>query len=59
PAGQRIRQMLHDPDTYPSPSTFDPTRYLATPAQADPRGAACFGFGRRICPGRELTEALQ
>jgi len=49
-------QMLNDPKTYPSPSTFDPMRYLTTPPQADPR-TACFGFGRRVCPGRELAEA--
>ncbi|KAJ6537204.1 OrdA protein, partial [Mycena vulgaris] len=45
--------MLNDPATYPSPSTFDPTRY---PAQRDPR-SLCFGFGRRVCPGKELAEA--
>ncbi|KAJ7142696.1 cytochrome P450 [Mycena epipterygia] len=49
--------MLNDPETYPSPSTFDPTRHLGTPApQRDPR-TLCFGFGRRVCPGRELAEA--
>ncbi|KAJ7105898.1 cytochrome P450 [Mycena epipterygia] len=48
--------MLNDPEIYPSPSTFDPTRYLATPPQRDPR-TLCFGFGRRVCPGRELAEA--
>ncbi|KAJ7445544.1 cytochrome P450 [Mycena galericulata] len=48
--------MLNDSNIYPSPFTFDPTRYLTTPAQADPR-SVCFGFGRRVCPGRELAEA--
>lgn len=48
--------MLNDPELYPWPSTFDPTRYLTTPAQRDPR-TLCFGFGRRVCPGRELAEA--
>ncbi|KAJ7841198.1 cytochrome P450 [Mycena olivaceomarginata] len=47
--------MLNDPETYPSPATFDPTRYLATVPQRDPR-TICFGFGRRACPGRELAE---
>ncbi|KAJ7744056.1 cytochrome P450 [Mycena maculata] len=49
-------QMSNDPAVYPSPSTFDPTRHLVTPAQREPR-TTCFGFGRRVCPGRELAEA--
>ncbi|KAJ7473585.1 cytochrome P450 [Mycena galericulata] len=48
--------MLNDANIYPSPFTFDPARYLTTPAQPDPRNV-CFGFGRRVCPGRELAEA--
>ncbi|KAJ7483563.1 cytochrome P450 [Mycena latifolia] len=48
--------MLNDPKTYPAPATFDPARHLAAPAQRDPR-TICFGFGRRVCPGRELAEA--
>ncbi|KAJ7196390.1 cytochrome P450 [Mycena pura] len=47
--------MLNDPETYPSPSTFDPTRHLTHPPQRDPR-RTCFGFGRRVCPGQELAE---
>ncbi|KAJ7097381.1 cytochrome P450 [Mycena epipterygia] len=47
--------MLHDPEIYPSPFTFDPTRHLGAQAQRDPR-TLCFGFGRRVCPGRELAE---
>lgn len=51
--------ILHDPVTYPEPFNFDPERFIAGPgkdAQRDPRGA-CFGFGRRICPGMFLAEA--
>ncbi|KAJ7200845.1 cytochrome P450 [Mycena pura] len=47
--------MLNDPETYPSPSTFDPERHLTNPPQRDPR-QICFGFGRRVCPGQELAE---
>ncbi|KAJ7662506.1 cytochrome P450 [Mycena rosella] len=49
------RNMLHDPETYPVPETFDPERHLARPAQRDPR-TFCFGFGRRVCPGQEFAE---
>lgn len=48
--------MLHDPEVYIDPHTFEPARFLgATPAR-DPAELA-FGFGRRICPGRELAQA--
>jgi cytochrome P450 len=47
--------MLNDPETYPSPATFDPTRHLGKTTQRDPR-SICWGFGRRVCPGRELAE---
>ncbi|KAF9050853.1 cytochrome P450 [Hymenopellis radicata] len=52
-------QILHDPDVYPDPLEFDPTRHMPSPGkevQRDPRHA-CFGFGRRICPGLHLAEA--
>ncbi|KAJ7036174.1 cytochrome P450 [Mycena alexandri] len=48
--------MLHDAETYPEPAAFRPERYLGTPTQRDPR-TIVFGFGRRVCPGRELAEA--
>lgn len=51
--------MLHDPEVYPDPHTFDPTRHIPAPGkeiQRDPRHA-CFGFARRICVGVNLAEA--
>ncbi|KAJ3485041.1 hypothetical protein NLI96_g5232 [Meripilus lineatus] len=44
-----IWKFLHDPDVYPNPFVFDPTRHLYSeghPPQRDPRELA-FGFGRR------------
>ncbi|GJE96382.1 cytochrome P450 [Phanerochaete sordida] len=51
--------MLHDPAMYPSPTSFDPDRFMLAGADAlDARVRepdAAFGFGRRICPGRHLA----
>jgi cytochrome P450 len=54
------RGILHNPDDYPDPERFNPERYLASdgsldPSVRDPR-TACFGFGRRICPGRHFAD---
>ncbi|KZT28780.1 cytochrome P450 [Neolentinus lepideus HHB14362 ss-1] len=49
-------KFLHDPKTYADPMTFNPDRFLGSQPEHDPR-EYCFGFGRRICPGRHLAEA--
>jgi cytochrome P450 len=57
--------ILHNAEDYPEPETFNPERFLLTnadgslsmnPAVKDPQ-TACFGFGRRICPGRHVAHA--
>ncbi|KAJ7044390.1 cytochrome P450 [Mycena alexandri] len=49
--------ILHDKDMYPDPHSFKPERFLLdgklNPAIRDPDAA--FGFGRRICPGRNMA----
>ncbi|KIJ50984.1 hypothetical protein M422DRAFT_159164 [Sphaerobolus stellatus SS14] len=54
-------KMLHDPETYPDPYVFRPERFIPdttgrTP-ERDPSITGSFGFGRRICAGRNLAEA--
>ncbi|EIM80788.1 cytochrome P450 [Stereum hirsutum FP-91666 SS1] len=53
-----IWALMHDPDVYPDPDTFEPERYLQsrtnTP-QPDPRKYV-FGFGARVCPGSQFAE---
>ncbi|EPQ54805.1 cytochrome P450 [Gloeophyllum trabeum ATCC 11539] len=51
-----IWKMLHDPKTYANPMVFNPSRFLGEKPELDPR-EYCFGFGRRVCPGRNLAEA--
>jgi len=54
----------HNPDDYPSPDTFDPSRYIdskfgtATTSEADPwrRPSYAFGAGRRVCAGQRMAE---
>ncbi|KAH6906695.1 cytochrome P450 98A3 [Coprinopsis sp. MPI-PUGE-AT-0042] len=60
--------IMHDPEIFEDPLEFKPERYLMrdpfthqtkiNPGVLDPESAA-FGYGRRICPGRHLSnEAL-
>ncbi|KAH7097919.1 cytochrome P450 [Auriculariales sp. MPI-PUGE-AT-0066] len=55
-----IWRIMHDPQVYPDPHTFNPGRYLngeTNPSlNPDPR-ASIFGHGRRACPGRHLADA--
>ncbi|KAG5717253.1 O-methylsterigmatocystin oxidoreductase [Termitomyces sp. T112] len=54
--------ILHDPDLYPDPYTFDPERFvspqptsLSKSRQPDPK-TYVFGFGGRRCPGVIFAE---
>ncbi|CAL1703245.1 unnamed protein product [Somion occarium] len=51
--------ILHDPAQYPHPYMFKPERYLnpdgTLNADMPDPSVACFGFGRRLCPGRFLS----
>jgi cytochrome P450 len=55
-----LEGMLHDPQTYQDPYTFNPSRFLPAvsgrPAELDPH-AIGFGFGRRICSGMKVADA--
>ncbi|KZV73582.1 cytochrome P450 [Peniophora sp. CONT] len=50
--------MLHDPAVYADPHEFKPERFIAHGSRsAEPNPRLCFfGFGRRICPGRQLAD---
>ncbi|OSD03845.1 cytochrome P450 [Trametes coccinea BRFM310] len=56
-----IWKMSQDPSVYPEPQKFRPDRWLEMSPQAvelaNPRKIV-FGFGRRICPGREFADNL-
>ncbi|KAF8915153.1 cytochrome P450 [Mucidula mucida] len=47
--------ITHDPEMYPDPFKFDPTRHLGDAPQVNPFKFT-FGFGRRVCPGQHFAE---
>ncbi|KAI0040055.1 cytochrome P450 [Auriscalpium vulgare] len=54
--------ILRDPETYPNPEAFIPERFLTDDGllkdNCDLALAPAFGFGRRVCPGRHLADAV-
>jgi hypothetical protein len=48
------RYMLHDPQVYDDPHTFNPSRFLGPQPEPDPQQV--WSVGRRVCPGRFLAE---
>ncbi|KAH9966199.1 cytochrome P450 [Lactifluus volemus] len=52
--------ILHDPEVYADPETFKPERFLTDDGKKvieDPLLMYAFGYGRRICPGRDLVDS--
>ncbi|KAF7310971.1 Cytochrome P450 [Mycena chlorophos] len=47
--------ILHDPEIYPDPDTFNPWRYGDQQGGRNPFPDPAFGFGRRFCPGKHLA----
>ena len=52
------RAILHDPAVYSEPDAFKPERFLNEDGnlREDSVISSAFGYGRRVCPGRYLTE---
>ncbi|EJD08416.1 cytochrome P450 [Fomitiporia mediterranea MF3/22] len=50
-----IWQILHDPERYKDPHVFRPERFLGDHPEPDSHNIT-FGFGRRVCPGKELAD---
>ncbi|KAH8113547.1 cytochrome P450 [Phellopilus nigrolimitatus] len=50
---------MHDPATFHDPMTFKPERFLGVDGRAPEMDthSIAFGFGRRVCPGRELADS--
>ncbi len=51
-----IYQLLHDPDVFPNPDTFDPDRYNLLDTEMHKVTDVVFGFGRRRCPATVFAE---
>ena len=54
------RAILHDPVIYSDPDAFKPERFIDANGslREDPVLTSLFGFGKRICPGRHLADAM-
>ena len=48
--------MFHDPEIYESPMEFIPERFNGDDAEMAKVTDLVFGFGRRVCPGKNFVE---
>ncbi|ESK95891.1 cytochrome p450 [Moniliophthora roreri MCA 2997] len=53
---ERLPAMTHDEEVYPEPYNFKPERFLN--ANTNINDVLAYGFGRRICVGRHLADAV-
>lgn len=53
-----LRAITRDPQVFPDPERVDPTRYLSSNGKelAEIVNSNIFGWGRRMCPGKEMAE---
>ncbi|KAI0698605.1 CyP450 monooxygenase [Cytidiella melzeri] len=54
-----VWHMLHDPQEYPEPESFNPERFMkdgAVNTEVRDPSTLAFGFGRRVCPGRHFAK---
>ncbi len=55
-----VRSLLNDLEIFPEPDRFMPERYLTEDRERNSKmrnlTTAAFGQGRRICPGRHLSD---
>jgi len=52
-----LKKFTRDPEVYHNPDEFIPERFLGVDGHPpEPDTNVMFGFGRRICPGKELAD---
>ncbi|KAL8963314.1 MAG: hypothetical protein Q9183_005026, partial [Haloplaca sp. 2 TL-2023] len=57
PIGMTMMNVLHNPTLYPSPQTFDPSRWIDLgPDSPENQNFVCYGKGSRMCLGMNLAQ---